>query len=115
MKIVDDDVDLKALNPDPAQGPTSLEELDEAPIVADFIDERPDHVKQLEAYRGSDRWKLMAKDKGKKIALAFKAKPAKPGVCWFMMGSVFCPDHHLGQQCSAPAGRPDHHGLSYHI
>ncbi|XP_064651103.1 BUD13 homolog [Lineus longissimus] len=62
IKIFDDDIDLKALVPDVTQGTTTLDEIDEAPTVADFVDERPDHVKHLEVFQ-SDRWKVMTKDK----------------------------------------------------
>ena len=34
---------------------------DNDPIVADFVDERPEHVKRMEAYRSSGAWKLMGK------------------------------------------------------
>nr|KAG5708706.1 hypothetical protein BaRGS_034923 [Batillaria attramentaria] len=60
VRIIDDDVDLKSYQPSTA----TVEDLeDEAPTVAEFIDERPEHVRRLEEYRQAGRWKVMGKDK----------------------------------------------------
>uniref|UniRef100_A0AAY4BP88 BUD13 homolog n=1 Tax=Denticeps clupeoides TaxID=299321 RepID=A0AAY4BP88_9TELE len=57
MKIVDDDVDWKQLVSKTEE--IENEEDDEAPVVAEFVDERPEEVKQLEAFRTSNKWKAM--------------------------------------------------------
>ncbi|KAA0720073.1 BUD13 -like protein [Triplophysa tibetana] len=57
MKIVDDDIDwrqLAALN----EEENKEEDEEEAPVIAEVIDERPEDVKQLEAFQTS-KWKLM--------------------------------------------------------
>ncbi|KAF4098571.1 BUD13 homolog [Onychostoma macrolepis] len=57
MKIVDDDVDwmqLAAQNDEEKEE----EEEDEAPVIAEVIDERPDEIKQLEAF-GTGKWKVI--------------------------------------------------------
>ncbi|CAL1539805.1 unnamed protein product [Lymnaea stagnalis] len=58
LKIIDDDIDLKQLKQHQSKG----EDLDEAPIVAEIIDERPKHVQQLEQYRKNSRWKVLGED-----------------------------------------------------
>ncbi|XP_073680952.1 BUD13 homolog [Garra rufa] len=56
MKIVDDDIDWRQLA---AQDEEEKEdEEDEAPVVAEVIDERPDEIKQLEAF-GTGKWKVL--------------------------------------------------------
>ena len=60
MRIIDDDVDLKTVNSSMATAADISE--DEAPTVAEVVDERPEHVKRLEAYRKDRRWKVMGKD-----------------------------------------------------
>ncbi|KAK7131131.1 hypothetical protein R3I94_016309 [Phoxinus phoxinus] len=57
MKIVDDDIDWRqlALNEDENK---DEDEDDEAPVIADMIDERPDEIKQLEVFRTS-KWKVL--------------------------------------------------------
>ncbi|KAL0995000.1 hypothetical protein UPYG_G00130490 [Umbra pygmaea] len=59
MKIVDDDVDWKQLKGEEKQ---EEEEEEEAPVVAEMIDERPDEIKRLEAYRTSSKWRVMGAD-----------------------------------------------------
>ncbi|TRY99640.1 hypothetical protein DNTS_004830 [Danionella cerebrum] len=59
MKIVDDDIDWRQLAAqDEEQHKEEEEEEDEAPVIADVIDERPDEIKQFEAFRTS-KWKVM--------------------------------------------------------
>ncbi|CAJ1063962.1 BUD13 homolog [Xyrichtys novacula] len=56
LKIVDDDIDWKQmvkLDEEPE------EDEEEAPIIAEVIDERPDEIKQLEVFRTSNRWKVI--------------------------------------------------------
>ncbi|XP_055129213.1 BUD13 homolog isoform X3 [Symphalangus syndactylus] len=58
MRIVDDDVSWTAIST------TKLEKEEEEddgdlPVVAEFVDERPEEVKQMEAFRSSAKWKLL--------------------------------------------------------
>lgn len=62
MKIVDDDVDWRQLSANDEEKQTEIEEDDEAPVVAEFIDERPEEVRLLEAFRASNKWKTMGVD-----------------------------------------------------
>ncbi|XP_045546273.1 BUD13 homolog [Salmo salar] len=61
MKIVDDDVDWKQLTHE-EKGNEEEEEEEEAPVVAEVIDERPDEIKRLEAFRTSNKWRVMGAD-----------------------------------------------------
>ncbi|XP_014900487.1 BUD13 homolog [Poecilia latipinna] len=59
LKIVDDDIDWRQM----VKEQTEVEEdEEEAPVIAEFIDERPDEVKQLEVFRTSNRWKVVGAD-----------------------------------------------------
>ena len=59
FKIVDDDVDVKALIPDNV-GNTLDEDIDaDKPTVAEVVDERPEEVQILEKYRNDKRWKVL--------------------------------------------------------
>ncbi|XP_070990509.1 BUD13 homolog isoform X2 [Oncorhynchus clarkii lewisi] len=60
MKIVDDDVDWKQLAGE--EKGNEEEEEEEAPVVAEVIDERPDEIKRLEAFRTSNKWRVMGAD-----------------------------------------------------
>ncbi|XP_061596855.1 BUD13 homolog isoform X2 [Cololabis saira] len=56
LKIVDDDIDWRHM----AKEPTEVEEEeDEAPVVAEFIDDRPEEVKQMEVFRTGNRWRAI--------------------------------------------------------
>ncbi|XP_075028911.1 BUD13 homolog isoform X3 [Calonectris borealis] len=57
MRIVDDDVSWNSI----AAVPEKEEEEDEGdmPVVAEFIDERPDEVKLMEEFRTNTKWKLL--------------------------------------------------------
>ncbi|NWX67790.1 BUD13 protein, partial [Alca torda] len=57
MRIVDDDVSWNSI----AAVPEKEEEEDEGdmPVVAEFIDERPDEVKLMEEFRTNAKWKLL--------------------------------------------------------
>ncbi|XP_046759729.1 BUD13 homolog isoform X12 [Gallus gallus] len=57
MRIVDDDVGWSSI----AAVPEKEEEEDEGdmPVVAEFIDERPDEVKLMEEFRTNSKWKLL--------------------------------------------------------
>ncbi|XP_008054098.1 BUD13 homolog isoform X2 [Carlito syrichta] len=58
MRIVDDDVSWTAIS---TTKPEKEEEEDDGdlPVVAEFVDERPEEVKQMEAFRSSAKWKLL--------------------------------------------------------
>lgn len=58
-KIVDDDVDWHQMV---KEEEVVEEDEDEAPVIAEVIDERPVEVKQLEAFRNSNRWKVIGAD-----------------------------------------------------
>ncbi|XP_077633771.1 LOW QUALITY PROTEIN: BUD13 homolog [Crocuta crocuta] len=58
MRIVDDDVSWTCIS---TTKPEKEEEEDDGdlPVVAEFVDERPEEVKQMEAFRSSAKWKLL--------------------------------------------------------
>ncbi|XP_026037809.1 BUD13 homolog isoform X1 [Astatotilapia calliptera] len=60
LKIVDDDIDWKQM----VTQQTEIEEEDEeeAPVIAEVIDDRPEEVKQMEVFRTSNRWKVIGVD-----------------------------------------------------
>ncbi|XP_077596673.1 BUD13 homolog [Stigmatopora nigra] len=62
LTIVDDDVDWKQTV---AERNEADEEDDEAPVIAEVIDERPDDVRMLEIFRSSSRWKVIGEDENK--------------------------------------------------
>ncbi|XP_060910852.1 BUD13 homolog [Labrus mixtus] len=59
LKIVDDDIDWKQLV---KQEEEVEEDEEEAPVIAEVIDERPEEIKQLENFRTSNRWKIIGAD-----------------------------------------------------
>ncbi|KAI5622469.1 BUD13-like [Silurus asotus] len=64
MKIVDDDIDWRELAANKEEKENRDEDEDEeAPVIAEIIDERPAEVKQLEAFRTSNKWKVLGEDK----------------------------------------------------
>uniref|UniRef100_H0VR13 BUD13 homolog n=1 Tax=Cavia porcellus TaxID=10141 RepID=H0VR13_CAVPO len=63
MRIVDDDVSWTAIS---TSKPEKEEEDDgDLPVVAEFVDERPEEVKQMEAFRSSTKWKLLGGERGR--------------------------------------------------
>uniref|UniRef100_A0A1A7YF12 BUD13 homolog n=1 Tax=Iconisemion striatum TaxID=60296 RepID=A0A1A7YF12_9TELE len=60
LKIVDDDIDWRQMVKEPME--IEEDEDEEAPVIAEFIDERPEEVKQLELFRTSNRWKVVGAD-----------------------------------------------------
>ncbi|XP_071378065.1 BUD13 homolog [Centroberyx affinis] len=60
LKIVDDDIDWKQMMT--KEENEFEEDEEEAPVIAEVIDDRPEEVKQLEAFRTSNKWKVMAAD-----------------------------------------------------
>ncbi|XP_030638139.1 BUD13 homolog [Chanos chanos] len=59
MKIVDDDVDWKQLVRNSEEKEDKDEDDEEAPVIAEIVDERPEEVKLLEAFRTSNKWRVM--------------------------------------------------------
>jgi len=64
VKILDDDVDFKALLPQNINNTLDDDIGDDNPAVAEFVDERPQHVKELERFRQSKQWKLVSMKPG---------------------------------------------------
>ncbi|XP_044227262.1 BUD13 homolog [Thunnus albacares] len=62
LKIVDDDIDWKQMVREEKE---VEEEEDEAPVIAEVVDDRPEEVKQLEAFRTGNRWKVIGADENK--------------------------------------------------
>ncbi|XP_078062339.1 BUD13 homolog [Mustelus asterias] len=72
MRIVDDDVTWKSLAKEKeAVAAAESEEDDDAPVVAEFVDERPDIIQQMEEFRLSSKWKILGdeKEEGQESAL----------------------------------------------
>ncbi|XP_017349007.2 BUD13 homolog isoform X2 [Ictalurus punctatus] len=59
MKIVDDDIDWRELAVNREKENKDEDDEEEAPVIAEIIDERPDEVKQLEVFRTSNKWKVL--------------------------------------------------------
>jgi len=64
VKILDDDVDFKSLLPVNISNTLDDDIGDDNPAVAEFVDERPQHVKELEMFRQSKQWKLVTQPHG---------------------------------------------------
>ena len=58
MRILDDDIDAKALIPREAGVKPDSDE-DETPYVAEFVDERPVEIQELEKFRQNKCWKTV--------------------------------------------------------
>ncbi|KAL8173516.1 UNVERIFIED_CONTAM: hypothetical protein K2H54_003082 [Gekko kuhli] len=58
MRIVDDDVSWKSIS-NVQEKEEEEEEDGDQPVVAEFIDERPEEVKWMEEFRASKKWKLL--------------------------------------------------------
>ncbi|XP_048418211.1 BUD13 homolog isoform X2 [Stegostoma tigrinum] len=66
MRIVDDDVTWKTLAKEKEKEAVleaAEDEDDEAPVVAEFIDERPEIIQQMEEFRLSNKWKILGDEK----------------------------------------------------
>ncbi|XP_015505064.1 BUD13 homolog [Parus major] len=72
MRIVDDDVSWNSI----AAAPEKEEEEDEGdmPVVAEFIDERPDEVKLMEEFRTNSKWKLLGDEDSQSSDVSGPAK-----------------------------------------
>ncbi len=57
---MDDDVDFQSTLPANLENTLEDDVGDNDPTVADFIDERPKYVQELERYRKDKRWKTLA-------------------------------------------------------
>jgi pre-mRNA-splicing factor CWC26 len=64
VKILDDDIDVKALIPKNIKNTIDEDIGADKPAVADFIDERPNEVIELEKFRQSNRWKIIGQSDG---------------------------------------------------
>ncbi|GAB1603157.1 BUD13 homolog [Argonauta hians] len=62
-RIFDDDVDLKSLAPDNSGNHLDDELQENLPTVAEFVDERPAEVQQMEQYQDANRWKSLGANK----------------------------------------------------
>ncbi|KAG7278161.1 hypothetical protein CRUP_002121 [Coryphaenoides rupestris] len=62
LKIVDDDVDWKQMVDKSDEDLEEEDEEEEAPVVAEVIDDRPEDVKRLEAFRNSNKWRTLGGD-----------------------------------------------------
>ncbi|XP_055082939.1 BUD13 homolog isoform X3 [Periophthalmus magnuspinnatus] len=60
LKIVDDDIDWRQIAKESKD--KDEEDDEEAPVIAEVIDERPEEIKQLEVFRSSNRWKIIGAD-----------------------------------------------------
>ncbi|XP_017664977.1 PREDICTED: BUD13 homolog isoform X2 [Lepidothrix coronata] len=80
MRIVDDDVSWNSIAAAPQK---EEEEDDEAdmPVVAEFIDERPDEVKLMEEFRTNSKWKLLG-DQNEDSQSSDVSGPAKSATRW---------------------------------
>ncbi|KAF6102335.1 BUD13-like protein [Phyllostomus discolor] len=58
MRIVDDDVSWTSISTSKPE-PEEEEDDGDLPVVAEFVDERPEEVKQMETFRSSAKWKLL--------------------------------------------------------
>nr|XP_056716406.1 BUD13 homolog [Euleptes europaea] len=58
MRIVDDDVSWKSISNAQEKEEEEVDDGD-LPVVAEFIDERPEEVKWMEEFRTSNKWKLL--------------------------------------------------------
>ncbi|XP_048369466.1 BUD13 homolog [Sphaerodactylus townsendi] len=58
MRIVDDDVSWKSISDLQEKEEEEVDDGD-LPVVAEFIDERPEEVKWMEEFRTSNKWKLL--------------------------------------------------------
>ena len=66
--IIDDDVDVKSCRSDDEDARNLDDDLvQNLPTIADFIDERPTDVIQLEKFRQDGRWKVLADDDGEHL------------------------------------------------
>nr|XP_057943298.1 BUD13 homolog [Doryrhamphus excisus] len=63
LKIVDDDIDWRQMVMVEDHG--GEEDDEEAPVIAEVIDDRPEDVRHMEVFRSSSRWKVIGDDENK--------------------------------------------------
>ncbi|XP_054611301.1 BUD13 homolog [Dunckerocampus dactyliophorus] len=63
LKIVDDDIDWRQTVTVEDHG--AEEDDEEAPVIAEVIDDRPEDVRHMEIFRSSSRWKVIGDDENK--------------------------------------------------
>jgi len=78
VKILDDDVDFKTLLPQNINNTLDDDIGDDNPAVAEFVDERPQQVKELERFRQSKQWKVISRQPGVNKIWLFV-------VCWLQL------------------------------
>ncbi|XP_067662520.1 BUD13 homolog [Haliotis asinina] len=57
MQIIDDDITVNHLLPSNLHNTLEEDVGDNEPTIADVIDERPEHIKRMEEFQDSQRWK----------------------------------------------------------
>ncbi|XP_056398948.1 BUD13 homolog [Hyla sarda] len=60
MRIVDDDAEDWKKGPVKKDEP--VEEEEDQPVVAEFVDERPEEIKRMEEFRNTNKWKVIKGD-----------------------------------------------------
>ena len=79
-KIFDDDIDAKQLIPKNIKNTIDEDIGADKPLVADFVDERPKEVIELEKFRQSSCWKIVGQSGGMYSAI-FSARCCGVNVC----------------------------------
>uniref|UniRef100_A0A8C3I6C1 BUD13 homolog n=1 Tax=Chrysemys picta bellii TaxID=8478 RepID=A0A8C3I6C1_CHRPI len=79
MRIVDDDVSWNSISAAQEKEEEAEDEGD-LPVVAEFIDERPEEVKRMEEFRTNSKWKLLGGKLG--VVAVVVLSPAKYSA-WF--------------------------------
>ncbi|XP_042355172.1 BUD13 homolog isoform X1 [Plectropomus leopardus] len=77
LKIVDDDIDWKQMVVEEKE---NEEDEEEAPVIAEVIDDRPEEVKQMEAFRTSNRWKVIGADENEDTEEEKRKEHQLPGL-----------------------------------
>ncbi|XP_061755361.1 BUD13 homolog [Nerophis ophidion] len=62
LKIVDDDIDWKQMVT--VEDKQAEDDDEEAPVIAEVIDDRPEEVRRMEVFRTGSRWKVIGEDDG---------------------------------------------------
>ncbi|KAK7926138.1 hypothetical protein WMY93_008448 [Mugilogobius chulae] len=76
LKIVDDDIDWRQIAKESKE--KDEEDDEEAPVIAEVIDERPEEIKQLEVFRASNRWKIIGADENEEDVNENKTENSEP-------------------------------------
>lgn len=59
LKIIDDDIDVSKLRALDGDELDILDQGEDAPQIAGIIDERPEEVKKLEAFKTNSKWRVI--------------------------------------------------------